>query len=355
MSKYIRLYQSGSEVNEAYLLEEGNAAFFITDTDKYSVNGKNLIIGGTELILNIELSLSASRIETSVVGEGAKLKKLSRESFSEGLKNPSFLLNLGMVLAKQVSLSNQIITKNRTALKGKEEDRQRVCLEYFRIVRDLRDENVKRKLPWLKELVSKYEMSLVFKEGEALSRTAEPVRITGGSALSDKTMEFKKDSIICEEGTDGEEMYILQSGSIDVVVKGNAVAVISDAGTPIGEIALLIGEKRTATLRAKNDVVLTRIHKNDLREIAERDISVIRSIVSSLSKKHYQNVHKAQELTSQIVQKELSDDSAARQKVSLKYTAACTELSAVRNALSEAVFKKNEPFLKEIALRYNVT
>jgi CRP-like cAMP-binding protein len=352
--KFIRLYESGSVADCSFLLEEGNAFFFLTTADKYILNGRNLIIGGSELVLFKELGITTPRMETVLVDETSKVKKISSDKFVEGITNYPFLINVSMVLAKQVSLTNRVISENRKNLVGKEDDRRSLCTEYYKIVRDLREENVKRKLPWLKEIVVKYEMSLVFKEGEALSRTSEPVKIMTSNMLTSKMVEYPKDGIICEEGADGSEMYILQSGMIDVLVGGKSVATISDPGTPIGEIALLIGEKRTATMKAKNTVVLTRIHKNDLKDIASKDLSVIKSIALSLAKKHYQNVSKVHELTMKLVEKEMNTSVDDKRKAAIKYESISSGLSSLRNDVSEIVFKKNEPFLKDIAARYNI-
>jgi len=353
--KYIRLYEGGAAADGSFLLEEGNAFFFVTTADKYILNGRNLIIGGSEIILFKELGVVTPRMETALVDDTSKVKKISTEKFVEGMANFPFLINVSMVLAKQVSLTNRIIAENRKNLVGKEDDRRGLCIEYYKIVRDLKDENVKRKLPWLKDIVTKYETSLIFKEGEALSRTSEPVKIMTSNNLTSKMVEYPINGIICEEGADGSEMYILQSGMIDVLVGGKSVATISEPGTPIGEIALLIGEKRTATMKAKNTVVLTRIHKNDLKDIAEKDFSVIKSIGLSLAQKHYQNISKVHDLTMKLVEKQMSTSQDDKRKAAMKYASISSGLSSLKNDFSEVLFKKNEPFLKEIAGRYNIT
>ncbi|MGL4369093.1 MAG: cyclic nucleotide-binding domain-containing protein [Spirochaetota bacterium] len=352
MSEYLKLYSRAADPAEAYLLTDGTVVFYISETDKYNLTGRNVVIGGTELILARELGIPAQRVETAVIPKGAAVKKISADNFISGLSNFSFLLNVAMVSAKQVVLSNQIISKNRQALKGKEEDRQKVCLDYYRITHDLKVENEKRRLPWLKEFVLKYETSLVYKEGEAVSRTAEPVIIEHASELADKMVKYPRGSVLCSEGEDGTDLFILQSGVIDVQVKGHSVAMISDPGTPIGEIALLIGEKRTATLCAKNNVVVTRIGKNDLRDIASRDLQIVKSIVYSLAKKHYQNGVKIAEINGQLVEKDISTNSEDKAKAARKYSQANTELSALKNSLGELVFKHTDPFLKEISARY---
>jgi len=349
-NSFSRLYAEGSAPNEAFLLEGGKTVFYLTETDKYVISGKNIVIGGSEIVLSKVLGITTGRLETALIEGETKVKRISADNFVQGLEKVSFLLNVAMVLAKQVSLTNEIIVRCSKNLNSSKTERRTACLEYYRIMNDLKNENTKRMLPWLKEMIVKFETSLVYKEGEAYSKTAEPVRITGGTQLTDKMIEFPVGALLCEEGESGTEMFILQSGMIDVVVKGTVVATFSDPGTPIGEMALLIGEKRTASLRAKNNVVVTRIRKDEIKEVAERDIGVIQSVVHSLAKKHFQNTGRIRELTEKTIEKEIFADKGD----AVKNTAVQTELSALRNEVSEILFKRNEPFLKEIAQRYSI-
>ncbi|MCM8761499.1 MAG: cyclic nucleotide-binding domain-containing protein, partial [Candidatus Omnitrophica bacterium] len=64
---------------------------------------------------------------------------------------------------------------------------------------------------------------------------------------------------------------------------GNRVTTISEPGTIIGEMALLLGDKRAATLRAMNNVVVTPIKKSDLKDIAEKESSLFLSIAISIA------------------------------------------------------------------------
>lgn len=351
--QYLRLYDSGAQADGAFLLSEGTAYFFINTADRYSLSGKGMILGATELVLSSD-GITTQRIETALAAQGAQIKRISPEKFSEGFSSFPFLMNIAIVMAKQLVLTNQLLARAQKTYSGKEDQRKSICIQYYNIIKDISAQYAKRKLPWLKEFLQKYEMSLVCKEGEAHSKTQEPVRIEGGSALSGNLAEYAKDSLLCEEGAAGSEMFILQSGMIDVLIGGKPVAVISEPGTPIGEIALLIGEKRSATLRAKNTVIAAKLQKSDLAAISQKDLSVIRMIALSLAKKHYQNVNKIGELTGKIVEKEITQTPDAKSRESLKLSAMQTELSSLRDALSEMVFKKKEQFLKDIAIKYDV-
>ena len=245
---YFKLYTMGSVPSEAYLLNQGNVYFFATETDKYLVKGNNLILGASELILDKLGGISTNRMETAVTDHDSVIKKIPREKFFASMNNFSFLINASMVIAKQVLLTNQIIQKTTAGLEGNEKKLKELAIEYYRIVHRLKTEYDKRRLPWLNSLIQKYETSLLCKRGEALEKTAEPMKISTPIMLSDTTLELEKDSVLCEEGSMGEEMYILQSGTVDVLINGNRVTSISESGYVFGEMALLLGEKRSATL-----------------------------------------------------------------------------------------------------------
>lgn len=55
--------------------------------------------------------------------------------------------------------------------------------------------------------------------------------------------------------TDGEDMFVLQSGLMAVSVDGNEVAVVKKGGV-VGELALLYSEPRAASVEAVSDCTL---------------------------------------------------------------------------------------------------
>jgi len=79
----------------------------------------------------------------------------------------------------------------------------------------------------------------------------------------DITKEFKKDDIIIKEGDPGREMYIIKSGSVDVVKSDgdrDIILATLSRGDFFGEMAILENIYRTATVKAKETsrlIVLT--------------------------------------------------------------------------------------------------
>jgi cGMP-dependent protein kinase len=63
-----------------------------------------------------------------------------------------------------------------------------------------------------------------------------------------KLYSFNSKQIVFNEGSDGENFYVIHTGSVEVVVAGSIKAVLSKGGY-FGEMALLHNSKRTATIR----------------------------------------------------------------------------------------------------------
>jgi len=60
---------------------------------------------------------------------------------------------------------------------------------------------------------------------------------------------YRKDEIICRQGTIGHEMYFVKEGEVNVMVKGTHVATLGP-GEIFGEISLFYNVKRSATVKA---------------------------------------------------------------------------------------------------------
>jgi hypothetical protein len=70
--------------------------------------------------------------------------------------------------------------------------------------------------------------------------------------MSDAKPDFRKlkaDALLTEQGTDGDEVFLLLDGVLAVEVDGNPIAELGP-GAILGERAVLEGGKRTSTLRA---------------------------------------------------------------------------------------------------------
>ena len=345
---FIKLYTASSDPDSAFFLNDGGVYLYASNMDKYSIKGQNLIIGSTELIVSRILGIKTLRLETAVATGKSVIKRIPADKYITNMDSFSFLINASIVLAKQVLLTNKIINKNMDALEGKDRLFKDLAIRYYRGVSALSREYEKRKLPWINEILKKHITSLNYSRGEAFCKSQESITVESTNMLSDRMIEYPRGAAICEENTEGEELFILQAGSIDVEIGGNRVATIDKKGTVFGEMALLLNEKRTATLRAKNNTVVTRILKSELREICEKEGDILKNVAYSLAQKHYYNLIKIGAVNKSIIEHGL-DNGETEDKKTDHLERLKLDLSRLKNELDDVIYKKDADFLKPIA------
>jgi MFS family permease len=71
---------------------------------------------------------------------------------------------------------------------------------------------------------------------------------------------------LIREGEVGDRYYVLESGRILVTIEGRDVRILDEVGDGMGEIALLRGVRRTATLTAMTPCVLLALERTDFLE-----------------------------------------------------------------------------------------
>ncbi|XP_067671089.1 cAMP-dependent protein kinase regulatory subunit isoform X1 [Haliotis asinina] len=72
--------------------------------------------------------------------------------------------------------------------------------------------------------------------------------------------------VIIQQGDEGDNFYVLDQGEVDIYVNGEHVTTIGEGGS-FGELALIYGTPRAATVKAKSDVKLWGIDRDSYRRI----------------------------------------------------------------------------------------
>ena len=85
---------------------------------------------------------------------------------------------------------------------------------------------------------------------------------------------FDTNSIVIKQGDDGERFYVVESGALDISVRmknGSSdevtVGVPYESGAAFGELALMYGSPRAATIRARTKCKLWYLERYDYRGI----------------------------------------------------------------------------------------
>ena len=96
-----------------------------------------------------------------------------------------------------------------------------------------------------------------------------------------KPIQAEPEEIICQEGEMGEHFYLIVRGEA-AVLKGDRVVAILRTGETFGEMSLLTGEPRSATVVAVSPLELYAIDKQGFESILNRSPHLAKSISQTL-------------------------------------------------------------------------
>lgn len=118
---------------------------------------------------------------------------------------------------------------------------------------------------------------------------------------------FARGEKICVQGQPGDCFYVIRSGQVKVAVTDDQDEVILEfemaTGNYFGEMALLTGEPRSATVSAATDAELLTVSKEDLREVIVSNPAVEKIISNVLAQR---------QLRTEQAREEAEEERAAR-------------------------------------------
>ena len=127
------------------------------------------------------------------------------------------------------------------------------------------------KIPLFKECTKK--------ELQAVSRLVTPINVKAGKVLT-------------KEGDAGREFMIIASGSASVRRKGRKIATLGP-GDFFGELALLAGVPRTATVIAESDMIVEALNRAEFATLLDESPSIARKVLSAVARRTYDNEPKS--------------------------------------------------------------
>lgn len=100
--------------------------------------------------------------------------------------------------------------------------------------------------------------------------------------------------LICRQGETGDSMFILMNGQVRVLIDGQQVATLK-AGDVLGEMSLLTGLPRTATIMTDSAVELIEIDRTSFRNVMQTNPAIASNIARIVSERQRRNAHAAPE------------------------------------------------------------
>ncbi|MEZ4622236.1 MAG: cyclic nucleotide-binding domain-containing protein [Caldilineaceae bacterium] len=123
------------------------------------------------------------------------------------------------------------------------------------------------------------EKVMVLKSVEIFAHTPEEILVDLAGLL--KEIEAQAGETIFEQGEQGDSMYIIVDGEVEAI-DGERVFTHMGERQVFGEMALLDGEPRTATIRATQTTQLLRLDQEPFYELMDDRIEIARGIIHVL-------------------------------------------------------------------------
>ena len=114
-----------------------------------------------------------------------------------------------------------------------------------------------------------------------------PVKTLESLAKYAKTKSFKSRGVICRRGDVGTQMYVIAKGRVTILTdsdEGKELALgFMSMGDVFGEIAMLDGGERTATVKAIEETEILVIERRDFIPFIEKEPSVAVQLLTTLA------------------------------------------------------------------------
>jgi PAS domain S-box-containing protein len=127
--------------------------------------------------------------------------------------------------------------------------------------------------------------------------------VIANPALDRYVTAFDTGHAVMVEGDDSQDLFILVSGELDILKGDKKIYEMTERGAIFGEMSFLLGTKRTATVKAKNDVKAIRIPKEEITAFL-RDFPDVAGEVAKLLAKRLgeasQVIHGLKEFSDQL-------------------------------------------------------
>ena len=91
-------------------------------------------------------------------------------------------------------------------------------------------------------------------------------------------------SMIFAEGDAGDALFLIVSGTVEVMRAAKRLKVLTDADY-FGELAVLTGEARNASVRAITDCLLLRLQRSDFHEVLAGNFDAVLAVIRNITRR----------------------------------------------------------------------
>lgn len=98
------------------------------------------------------------------------------------------------------------------------------------------------------------------------------------------TVDCKAQTVICSEGDPADVLCVILSGEVELTLRGESLG-IEKAGGVIGEMALINSANCSVTSKARTDVRLARLDRDQLAGLTSQNTEFALHVMAALAKR----------------------------------------------------------------------
>ncbi len=103
--------------------------------------------------------------------------------------------------------------------------------------------------------------------------------------LKQKTTRYRAGEFVFKEGERSSELYLLLKGAVEVIKNGESIARIAEPYSYFGEMAALLNEPRTASVRVVEDAEFVKVPGDKIESIIDVSPVIGKKIMTALSRR----------------------------------------------------------------------
>jgi CRP-like cAMP-binding protein len=118
------------------------------------------------------------------------------------------------------------------------------------------------------------------------------VELLGAIASRFQLRELKAGEALINQGDDGESLFILAEGLLEVFMQvgdEKRHVTLLRPGSFFGEMALLTGEKRSATITSSLESLVVELAKDSIMSLVTENPEVLKKMMSTIAKRRLKN------------------------------------------------------------------
>jgi CRP-like cAMP-binding protein len=96
--------------------------------------------------------------------------------------------------------------------------------------------------------------------------------------------QVDEETVLTKQGDPGRECFVIADGVADVVIDGREVATVG-SGDCVGELSLLDGGRRTATVTARSPMTIYVLTATEFRSLLDASPTISRKMMMSLARR----------------------------------------------------------------------